>query len=83
MNKFKGKVSGWQIGRESSPVIYVRLPHWTHQRECQDNIKQQRISDIDNKKLIKTLKEQFIGVCYANEFDTEKYNDRVVRIWWD
>jgi len=31
--EFRGTVSGVAFGREGSPVIYIDLPYWTHQRE--------------------------------------------------
>src|SRR4030095_6301724 len=33
IEQFKGKFAAYEFGREGSPVLYVSLPYWTHQRE--------------------------------------------------
>jgi hypothetical protein len=33
ISQFKGRIAAYEFGREGSPILYVRLPYWTHQRE--------------------------------------------------
>jgi hypothetical protein len=33
LGPFKGRVSGYEFGREGKPVLYINLPPWTHHRE--------------------------------------------------
>src|SRR4051812_19943053 len=33
IGQFKGHIAAYEFGREGSPVLYVKLPYWTHQRE--------------------------------------------------
>ena len=78
---FEGRVSGVEFGREGSPVIYVELPYWTHQREeAKPTGTGIRISDEENEKLIEELRKAFVGNLKADEFSV---NRRRVRIWWD
>jgi hypothetical protein len=78
---FEGRVSGVEFGREGSPVIYVELPYWTHQREGTTPIGTgTRISDDENEKLIEELHKAFVGNLKADEFSVKR---RRVRIWWD
>jgi len=82
MQKFKGKVMYWEVGREGSPVIYVHLPFFLNQQEgfVGEN---RRIIDDENIKLIEELKKEFVDTALADEFNVTDYSDRVVRIWWD
>ena len=78
---FEGRVSGVEFGREGSPVIYIELPYWTHQREeATPTGAGTRISDEENDKLIEELRKAFVGTLKADEFSVKR---RRVRIWWD
>ena len=78
---FEGRVAGVQFGREGSPVIYVELPYWTHQREgATSSGAGARISDEDNDRLVDELRSAFAGKLKADEFSVQR---RRVRIWWD
>jgi hypothetical protein len=79
--RFRGKVSGVEFGREGSPVIYLELPYWTHQREEVSWSGQgTRISDAESVALATEIKQAFVGEMHADEFSVDK---RRVRIWWD
>jgi len=81
VEKLRGRVSGVEFGREGSPVLYIELPYWTHQREeTASSEKGVRISDAENDKLIAELKQVFVDELSADEFST---NRRRVRVWWD
>jgi hypothetical protein len=79
--EFRGQVSAIEFGREGSPVLYVDLPYWTHQREeTLSSGEGVRIPDEDNEMLIRKLHQVFVGELAADEFSVE---GRRVRIWWD
>lgn len=80
---FAGRTSGMQFGREGSPVLYVHLPYWTHQREG-PNTKGMgtKISDQDNQQLVRELRKVFVDELEAEEFGPDTINERVIRIWW-
>lgn len=81
VEKLRGRVSGIEFGREGSPVIYIELPFWTHQREetapAGMGVK---IPDADNDRFVAELKPVFVGELKADEFSV---NQRRVRVWWD
>jgi hypothetical protein len=79
--QLRGKVSGVEFGREGSPVIYIELPFWTHQREETAWSGQgTRISDSESAALVSEIRQLFVNQLKADEFSVEK---RRVRIWWD
>jgi hypothetical protein len=81
LGEFRGHVSAIEFGREGSPVLYVDLPYWTHQREeSRLSGKGDRIPDQENEILIRKLHQVFVGKLAADEFSVE---GRRVRIWWD
>jgi len=83
IQSFAGRVSGVAFGRELSPVLYMHLPYWTHQREGPiTKAAGTRISDQDNQQLVAELKKVFVGELGAEEFGPDTVNKRVIRIWW-
>ena len=81
VEKLRGRVSGIEFGREGSPVLYIELPYWTHQREETEPAGMGvKIPDADNDKLVAELKQVFVGGLKADEFSV---NRRRVRVWWD
>lgn len=81
VEKLRGRVSGVEFGREGSPVLYIELPYWTHQRE--ETLPAgmgTKISDADNDKLVAELRHVFVGELKADEFSISR---RRVRVWWD
>lgn len=78
----KGKVSGYELGREgSSPVIYIKLPFWEHQREEKEKIKKLAPIPADKRrKLIKEIRQVFENVGRCSTFDV--LSCRHIRIWW-
>lgn len=81
--RFSHRVSGVQFGREGSPVLYIDLPYWAHQREGPiAKGAAVRISDDDHQKLVQELRQVFVGELHAEEFSTDPIRKRTVRIWW-
>lgn len=81
LDKLRGRVSAVAFGREGSPVLYIELPYWTHQREeAQPGIPGTKITDAESGKLVDELRQVFVGELQADEFTV---NRRRVRIWWD
>lgn len=81
IDRLRGRVSGVEFGREGSPVIYIELPYWSHQREeAPSGLAGSKISDAENEKFIEELRRVFVGELKADEF-TQRH--RRVRIWWD
>jgi hypothetical protein len=80
---FAGRVSGVAFGREGSPVLYVHLPYFTHQREGpMPRPPGSKISDQENEQLVKELRKVFVEELGAEEFGPDSINPRVIRIWW-
>jgi hypothetical protein len=80
---FAGRVSGVAFGRELSPVLYIHLPYWTHQREGPLPRPQgSKISDRDNEQLVKELRKVFVEELGAEEFGPDSIDKRTIRIWW-
>ena len=81
--RFKGRVSSVQFGREGSPVLYIDLPYWTHQREG-PVVKGAgvRIPEEENQQFIQELRKVFVEELHAEEFSTDRISKRTVRIWW-
>jgi hypothetical protein len=83
IQRFTGRVSGVAFGRELSPVLYVHLPYWTHQREGPlTNGTGTKISDRENEQLVGELRKVFVDELGAEEFGPDSINKRVIRIWW-
>jgi hypothetical protein len=81
VEKLRGRVSGVEFGREGSPVVYIELPFWTHQREESAlNGIRTKITDADNEKFVADLKQVFVDELKADEFSVA---GRRVRVWWD
>jgi len=83
IRRFTGRVMSIQFGREGSPVLYVQLPYWTHQRE--GPITHQmgtRIPDEEHKRLVEELRKVFVDELSAEEFGPDTIDKRRIRIWW-
>jgi hypothetical protein len=83
IQRFAGRVSSVQFGREGSPVLYVELPYWSHQREGPiTKGVGSRISDEENQQLVQELRSVFVNELLAEEFSADRINNRRIRIWW-
>jgi len=80
IRRFRGRVMGWEIGREYSPVIYVHLPYWTHQREDSAEAWGERIPPEEMEELKRELIEAFKE---ARVDEIEEVVPSVLRFWWD
>jgi hypothetical protein len=83
LGSFKGRVASVAFGRELTPVLYIRLPHWTHQRELASvATEQRRISEEEIQRLFAELRAKFVGELGASEFGAVDGDPRYVRICW-
>lgn len=83
LTQFRGRVTSYQFGRERSPVLYINLPYWTHQREGSPKGQGERIDDAEFRKLVAELRGIFSGTLACDEFELDPVRKRTVRIWWD
>jgi hypothetical protein len=94
ISQFKGRFAACEFGREGSPVLYVRLPCWTHQREGSPARKDGvRIEEAENDSLVAMLRDTFVEKLGASEFGAQKTfadvpgvyvaDKRKLRVWWD
>jgi hypothetical protein len=83
LGSFQGRVTSVAFGRELSPVLYIELPHWTHQRELSPpGAERRRIGDEENERLVRELKSKLVGELGATEFGFVGGDSRHVRVWW-
>lgn len=80
VEKLRGRVSGIEFGREGSPVLYLELPYWTHQREESKEAAGTKVSDEETSRFITELRRTFVDELKADEFQVSR---RRVRVWWD
>ena len=80
LGRFRGRVSAIEFGRSGSPILFIELPHWTHQREetTAEGIGT-RIGEDDHRALIAELRKVFVEDLRATAFTEE---GRRVRVWW-
>jgi hypothetical protein len=78
--QLRGKVSGIEFGRDGSPVLFIELPYWTHQRE-ETLIEGMgtKIEDNENDQFVAQLKQVFVTELKASEFSAR---GRRIRVWW-
>ena len=80
VQQLRGKVSGIEFGRDGSPVLFIELPYWTHQRE--ETLTEgmgTKIEDKENDKFVAELKQVFVTDLKASEFSVR---GRRIRVWW-
>jgi len=76
----RGKVSGVEFGRDGSPVLFIELPYWTHQREeTMTEGMGVKIDDKDTEQFVAHLRKVFVNELKASEFSVR---GRRVRVWW-
>lgn len=84
LHQFKGRISSYEFGREGSPVLYVNIPYWTHQREnANSRSTGTRIDDAEFIRLKDELQKVFVDQLHADEFNVDQIRSRTIRIWWD
>jgi hypothetical protein len=88
IEQFRGRISGYEFGREGSPVLYIELPYWTSQAEAHavqaaEAGPGRRIEDAERDALIEEMRVVFVDRLKADEFDIEEIGDRRLRVWWD
>ena len=83
IGQFRGKIASYEFGREGSPVLYVNLPAWTHQREGASRGKSKsRIDDAENDSPI-AMFDALATTLKASEFGAVNEDKRKLRIFWD
>jgi hypothetical protein len=83
IKRFSGRVMSIQFGREGSPVLYLQLPYWTHQREGPITHKMgTRIPEKEHNRLVEELRKVFVEDLGAEEFGPDSIDKRKIRIWW-
>jgi len=86
MDKLRGKVSGYELGRDGTPLIYVHLPYWTDQREYNREKIKREISPAERERLVKFVIKLFKEEALADSAYQLTYRDsklNIVRVWWD
>jgi hypothetical protein len=81
VQELRGEVSGVEFGRDGSPVLFIELPYWTHQRE--ETLTEGmgvKIEDKENEQFVARLKRVFVTELKASEFSVR---GRRVRVWWN
>jgi hypothetical protein len=78
---FCGQVTGYEVGREYSPVIYVVLPYWTHQRE--DWERQEMGEQIPQREIEKLKAGLVAAFRFALADEVEEVSESIIRFWWD
>lgn len=73
-------LSGVDIGREGSPVLYARVPHWTHQAI---NWKGGSMGSPIPPETRKALGESFLAAMRRAGADETSDEGYVFRAWWD
>jgi hypothetical protein len=84
IGQFRGKIAAYEFGREGSPVLYVKLPYWTHEREgCPKGKTGTKIEDAENDLLVARFEDTLVSKLGASEFGAVIPDKRMIRVWWD
>jgi hypothetical protein len=81
VQQLRGRVSGVEFGRDGSPVLFIELPYWTHQRE--ETVTEgmgTKIPDVESEQFVSELRHIFVTQLKASEFSVR---GRRVRVWWN
>jgi hypothetical protein len=82
IDAFYRRVSWYEFGRETSPVLYIELPYTENQiEEHTSHIVGTRIVEDRHEALLREL-EQMFHTLNADEFSVDERRHRV-RAWWD
>lgn len=85
IERFRGKVSGWQFGCQSSPILVVKLPYSTNQLEEALPSRFQtgeRIPEVVTATIVAQMRELFIKQLGADEFAPRDDSDHNFAAWW-
>lgn len=77
-------VSGFEFGREYSPVLYINIPYWTSQQNQninRKNHKARQLTDIEKTEIINKVLTAFTEAKADENFYDKDLNK--VRAWWD
>jgi hypothetical protein len=82
LEAFRGRVRGFEFGRESSPVLYVLLPYTENQIEEQVSATiGPRVSAVTHENLLVELERTFKALG-AEEVTIHEGHRHEVRAWW-
>ena len=94
LEQLRGDIMYYEFGREASPVLYVHLPHWTHQQErscpanhCREGAwgaddDARKLDASEHAALLQRVRAAF-QAAHADTIDPVMGNDHILRIWWD
>jgi len=85
LGKFKGRVTGWQFGKASSPMLVVVLAPWSHQVEelPPGAPSGRKFSERELEQIVQELRNTFIEELDADEFEQIEGSLYKYRAWWD
>jgi len=80
-----GEVSGFEVGRAFSPVLFIHLPMWNDQQNKNRGIPQKKKRPLTKREIdeIRTKVLDRFKRCEPDELWTSGYKDVIVRAWWD
>lgn len=80
----RGMLMDASFGREGSPVLYLTVPYWTHQRSNAERFSAQgeRIPDETQRAYLDAINEIMRGLK-ADEISESEPSGNTVRAWWD
>jgi hypothetical protein len=84
LERFRGRVHGWQFGRAGSPVLLMSLPYWTHQVEemPQGAPVGKPVSDEETLALVDELRQVFMNELDAIRFEAVDNTGHLFRAQW-
>lgn len=79
--EFWSQLMGVQFGREGSPVLYLKVPYWTHQAHGAQGTSGTRVPDEERQFVVQNL----LRLGKLLEADEAHVDERTgaVRLWWD
>ena len=84
LERFKGRVASYEFGRESSPVLYIRLPATTNHVEGQVSATVgPRVPEADLAAVRSEMEAAFMTELQASEFSVDEKYKKYIRVWWD
>lgn len=85
LSRFEGRVMCAEFGRRGSPILWLQVPMWTHQREDSRLTREQgeRIPDSEYEELKAEAVKTFVGELLADSWGEHEILSRKLWFWWD
>ena len=85
IQRFRGRVSGWQFGSANSPLLVVVLAPWTHQLELAPpgNYSGTQFGKEEQADLVSELRDMFTQQLGADSFEQHSNSQFKYEAWWD